>query len=59
MGRDNAVKFKERRQNRMHDCVLIVSLVLGVGIENNPDSIRGVRDKEWIHNFSNLAKAKV
>jgi hypothetical protein len=51
MGRDNTVKFKERSQNRMHNRVLIVSLVLGVGVENNPDSIRGFRDEEWIHSF--------
>jgi hypothetical protein len=35
----------------VYDSVLIIGLVLGVGVENNADSMRGFRDKEWIHRF--------
>jgi hypothetical protein len=48
---DNAMKLKQRRQNRVNDSVLIVGFVLGVGVENDSDSIRGFRDKEWVHIF--------
>jgi hypothetical protein len=46
------MKFKQWRQYRVHNCVLIVGLILGVSVENYSDSIRGFWDKEGVHIFA-------
>src|SRR6516162_798675 len=56
MRRDNTVKIKEWRQNRVNDRVLIVGFILCVCVENDTHFFGRIRNKEGVHQLLLILK---